>query len=124
VMNLLTVVLDTIDSPPSQLFSSDSARAALYASGGASGSYLAFFAAPFPTQIEGASMLTKTVSSASGMVMSQIALSFDSQDKAKSEYQAVKNLYTGGSDYWILGQFVVAKFSYQMSDLSQQVRGL
>ena len=124
VMSLLTQVLDTIASPSKQLFSSDSARSGLYASGGASGDYLAFLAAAFPTQIEGASMLTKTVSSSSGMVTSQIALSFDSQDKAKSEYQAVRNLYDGGSDYWILGQFVVAKFSYQMPDLSQQIRGL
>jgi hypothetical protein len=36
----------------------------------------------------------------------------------------VKNLFAGGSDYWILGQFVVVKFNYQMSELSQQIRGL
>jgi hypothetical protein len=123
-MTLVTHVLDAADNPPSQLFSSEPARTALYASGGAGGDYLAFFAAAFPTQIEGASILTKTVSDASGSVASQIAISFDSQDKARSQYQAVKNLYTGGRDYWILGQFVVVKFSYQLSELDRQIRGL
>jgi len=121
--SLVTQILDTADYASNQLFSSESARTALYASGGG-GDYLAFFAAAFPTQIQGASIAMKTVKSASGLVMSQIALSFDSQDKARSQFQAVKNLYTGGSNYWILGQFVVVKFSYQMSDLSQQIRGL
>jgi hypothetical protein len=121
--NYLIQILDTADYAPDQLFSSQSARAALYASGG-DGDYLAFFAAAFPTQIEGASMVMKTVSSASGSIAAQIALSFDNQDKARSQYQAVKNLYAGGSDYWILSQFVVVKFHYQMSELSQQIRGL
>jgi hypothetical protein len=123
-MTLMAQVLEAADNPPSQLFSSETARTALYASGGAGGDYLAFFAATFPTQIEGATILTKTVRGAPGTVASQLAISFDSQDKARSQYQAVKNLYTGGRDYWILGQFVVVKFSYQMSELDQQIRGL
>ncbi len=121
--NYLIQILDTTDYSPSQLFSSESARTALYASGG-NDDYLAFFVAAFPTQIEGASAAMKTVSSTSGSVAAQIALSFDSEDKARSQYQAVKNLYSGGKDYWILSQFVVVEFSYQMPELSQQIRGL
>lgn len=122
-MSYLIQILDTTDYAPDQLFFSQSARTALYASGG-DDDYLAFFAAAFPTQIEGASVVMKTVTSTPGSVAAQIALSFDNQDKARVQYQAVKNLYAGGSDYWILGQFVVVKFNYQMSELSQQIRGL
>jgi hypothetical protein len=96
----------------------------VYASGGSSGDYLALFAATFPTQIEGANIMMKTVKSASSSVTTQIALSFGSQDKAKVQYRAVKDLYSGGSDYWVLGPFVVARFNREISTLRNEIRGL
>jgi len=123
IMNSMIQILDTVDHEPRQLFSLESTRAALYASGG-SGSYLAFFAATFPTQIQAASMVMKTVKGTSDSATSRIAFAFQTEDKARSQYQAVKNLYSGGSDYWVLGEFVVVKFNHQMSELSQQIRGL
>jgi hypothetical protein len=116
--------LDAAASESHRLFSLESARTALYAAGGSSGDYLALFMATFPTQIEGANMMMKTVKSASTAVTIQMALSFDNQDKARAQYNAVKRLYTGGSDYWILGQFVVAKFDHNISELRQDIRGL
>jgi hypothetical protein len=121
---LLTEVLDAVDYESKQFFSQTSARTALFAAGGADGGYVALFSATFTTQIEGASMLMKTVKVRSDSVTSQISFSLDSQDKAKSQYQTVKNLYTGGSDYWILGNYVVATFHYDISKLGEQVRGL
>jgi hypothetical protein len=120
----VSLILDTADYTSRQLFSLESARTALYASGGSSGDYLAFFMATFPTQIEGANTMMKTVKSASSSVTTQIALSFDNQGKAEGQYRAVRNLYSGGSDYWILGQFVVAKFSHEISSLRDEIRGL
>jgi hypothetical protein len=117
-------VLDAAASESHRLFSLESARKALYAAGGSSGGYLALFMATFPTQIEGANIMMKTVKSTSTVVTIQMALSFDNQDKARAQYNAVKRLYTGGSDYWILGQFVVAKFDHDISELRQDVRGL
>jgi hypothetical protein len=120
----VSLILDTADYTSRQLFSLESARTALYASGGSNGDYLAFFMATFPTQIEGANTMMKTVKSASSSVTTQIALSFDNQGKAEGQYRAVRNLYSGGSDYWILGQFVVAKFSHEISSLRDEIRGL
>jgi hypothetical protein len=123
-VNSLVKVLETVSHEQGQLFSQQSARAALYASGGANDQYLALFIATFPTQIEGAKIAMKTVRTASHTVTSQIAFSFDSQDQAKTQYANVKKLYTGGKDYWILGPFDVVAFEYDISKLGDQVRGL
>jgi hypothetical protein len=123
-VNSLVKVLETVGHEQGQLFSQQSARAALYASGGANDQYLALFIATFPTQIEGAKIAMKTVRTASQTVTSQIAFSFDSQDQAKTQYANVKKLYTGGKDYWILGPFDVVAFEYDISRLGDQVRGL
>jgi hypothetical protein len=123
-VNIIGLILDTTRSESRQLFSLESSRTAVYASGGSSGDYLALFVATFPTQIEGANIVMKTVKSASSSVTTQIALSFDSQDKAKGEYGAVGNLYSGGSAYWVLGPFVVAKFNHEISTLRDEIRGL
>jgi hypothetical protein len=80
--------------------------------------------ATFPTQIEGANTMMKTVKSASSSVTTQIALSFDNQGKAEGQYRAVRNLYSGGSDYWVLGPFVVVKFNHEISTLRDEIRGL
>jgi hypothetical protein len=120
----LVETLDTADHGQNQFFSQPSARSALYASGGADGGYAALFVATFPTQIEGAKMEMKTIKAASEDVTSQIALSFDSQEQARSKYSDVKQLYTGGKDYWIEGPFVVAVFQYDITRLADQVRGL
>jgi len=117
-------ILDTVGYTPSQFFSQQSARSALYASGGTNGPYLALFIATFPTQIEGAKVAMKTVRTTSQTVTSQIAFSFDSQDQARTQYGNVKKLYTGGKDYWILGPFDVVAFEYDISELGDQVRGL
>jgi len=122
--SLLTEILDTANHEPSQFFSQASARTALYAAGGTNNEYLALFIATFPTQVQGASIAMKTVRTTSNSVTSQIAFSFGSQDKAKNQYQAVKSLYTGGSDYWILDDYVVVTFHYDMSKLGEQIRGL
>jgi hypothetical protein len=122
--NSVGLILDTIGYESRQLFSLESSRAVAYASGGSSGDYLALFVATFPTQIEGANIMMKTVRSASNLVTTQIALSFDTQNKAKSQYQAVKNLYSGGSDYSVLGPFVVARFNREISTLRNEIRGL
>jgi hypothetical protein len=122
--NTIGLILDTVGYESRQLFSLESSRTAVYASGGSSGDYLALSVATFPTQIEGANMMMKTVKSASSSVTTQIALSFDSQEKAKGEYGAVRNLYSGGSAYWVLGPFVVAKFNHEISTLRDEIRGL
>ena len=122
--NTIGLILDTVGYESRQLFSLESSRTAVYASGGSSGDYLAFFVATFPTQIEGANIMMKTVKSTSNSVTTQIALSFDSQNKAEGEYSAVRNLYSGGSDYWVLGPFVVAKFNHEISTLRDEIRGL
>jgi len=122
--NTIGLVLDTVGSESRQLFSLESSRTAVYASGGSSGDYLALSVATFPTQIEGANIMMKTVKSGSSSVTTQIALSFDNQEKAKGEYGAVRNLYSGGSAYWVLGPFVVAKFNHEISTLRDEIRGL
>jgi len=122
--NIIGLILDTIGSESRQLFSLESSRTAVYASGGSSGDYLALFVATFPTQIEGANVMMKTVKSVSSSVTTQIALSFDNQGKAEGQYRAVRNLYSGGSAYWVLGPFVVAKFNHEISTLRDEIRGL
>ncbi len=122
--NIIGLILDTTSSESHQLFSLESSRTAVYASGGSSGDYLALFMATFPTQIEGANIMMKTVKSASTSVTTQIALSFDNQGKAEGQYGAVRNLYSGGSAYWVLGPFVVAKFNHEISTLRDEIRGL
>ena len=117
-------ILDAADYEQYQLFSQSSVRTALYASGGADNQYLALFVATFPTQIEGAKIAMKTVSSASGAVSSRIAFSFDSQDQARAHYENVRRLYAGGDDYRILGPFVVVTFRYDIRMRDDQVRGL
>ncbi|MGB9022604.1 MAG: hypothetical protein WCC94_04120 [Candidatus Bathyarchaeia archaeon] len=123
-IDALKKILDTAGHEPSQFFSQQSARTALYASGGTNGQCLALFIATFPTQIEGAKVAMKTVRTASQTVTSQIAFSFDSQDQARTQYGNVKRLYTGGKDYWIVGPFDVVAFEYDISKLGDQVRGL
>jgi hypothetical protein len=123
-MNSLTQVLDTADYRLDEFFSQQAARTALYASGGADSNYVALFIATFPTQIEGAKIAMKTVKTASETVTSQIAFSFNSEDEARNQYNNVKKLYSGGKDYWILGPFVVVSFGYDMTKLSEQMRGL
>jgi hypothetical protein len=120
----LTQVLDTLDYGANEFFLQQAARTALYASGGADSNYVALFIATFPTQIEGAKIAMKTVKTASETVTSQIAFSFNNEDDARNQYNNVKRLYSGGKDYWILGPFVVVSFDYEISKLSEQVRGL
>lgn len=120
----VSTALDTFDYGQGQLFSQSSARAALYAAGGSSHDYLALFVATFPTQIEGAKIAMKTVSAESGTVLSRIAFLFDTSDQARAQYENVKKLYTGGADYWILEDFVVATFRNDVSKLGDQIRGL
>jgi len=122
--SIIGLILDTVGYESRQLFSLESSRAAVYASGGSSGDYLALFVATFPTQIEGANVMMKTVKSASSSVTTQIALSFDNQGKAEGQYNAVRNLYSGGSAYWVLGPFVVVKFNREISTLRDEIRGL
>ena len=122
--NIIGLILDTAGSESRQLFFLESFRTAVYASGGSSGDYLALFVATFPTQIEGANVMMKTVKSAPSSVTTQIALSFDNQGKAEGQYGAVRNLYSGGSAYWVLGPFVVAKFNHEISTLRDEIRGL
>jgi hypothetical protein len=117
-------ILDTLDYGQDRLFSQSSARVALYASSGGDNGYLALFIASFPTQIEGAKIIMKTVSTAAGAALSRIAFAFDNQDQARAQYPNVKKLYTGGSDYWILDNFVVATFRNDVSNLLDQIRGL
>ncbi len=122
--SIIGLILDTTGSESRQLFSLESSRTAVYASGGSSDDYLALFVATFPTQIEGANVMMKTVKSAPSSVTTQIALSFDNQGKAEGQYRAVRNLYSGGSDYWVLGPFVVVKFNHEISTLRDEIRGL
>ncbi len=117
-------ILDTAGYEPGQFFSRQSARTALYASGGTKGPYLALFVATFPTQIEGANIAMKSVSADSQTVTSQIAFSFDSQEVAKTRYGDVKRLYSGGKDYWIMGPFDVVVFEEDAARLADQLRGL
>jgi len=92
--------------------------------GEADNDYLGLLVATFPTQVERAKTAMKTVRTASQTVTSQIAFSFDSQDQARIRYGSVKELYTGGKDYWILGPFDVVTFEHDISRLGDQVRGL
>lgn len=117
-------ILDAADYGQNQLFSQSSTQTALYASSGGDDRYLALFVATFPTQIEGAKMAMKTVSSASDAVSSRIAFSFDSREQARAQYENIRKLYTGGNDYWILDSFVVATFRNDISKLGDQIRGL
>jgi len=117
-------LLDTADYGQNHLFSQSSAQTALYASGGSQNEYLALFVTTFPTQVEGAKIAVKTVSTMSGVVSSRFAFSFDSQDQARAHYEKIRGLYTGGSDYWILGSYVVVTFRSEMAGLSDQIRGL
>lgn len=120
----ISQVLDSADHGQRQLFSQSSMRTALYASGGTGADYLALFIVTFPTQIEGAKIAVKTVSSASGTVSSRIAFLFDSQDQARGQYENVRKLYAGGNDYRIVGPFVVVTFRYDIALLGDQMRGL
>jgi hypothetical protein len=117
-------VLDAADHSQKQLFSQSSARTALYASSGGNDRYLALFIAAFPTQVEGANIVMKTVRTDPGSFTSRFAFSFNSTDQARAHYDSVKGLYTGAKDYWLLGPFVVATFEYDISKLGDQVRGL
>ena len=117
-------VLDAVDFSQKQLFSQSSARTALYASSGGNDRYLALFIAAFPTQVEGANIVMKTVRTDSGSFTSRFAFSFNSTDQARAHYDSVKGLYTGAKDYWLLGPFVVATFEYDLSKLADQIRGL
>jgi hypothetical protein len=117
-------VLDTADHSENQLFSESSARTALYASSGGDDRYLALFLAAFPTQIEGANIAIKTVTTDSESFTSRFAFSFNSTDQAKAHYDSVKRLYVGGKEYWLLGPFVVATFEYDLTKLADQIRGL
>lgn len=109
------------------LFDNLTVQRAVYATGGADGSYAALFVGMFSSQLTGSEMIVKSVMSGSGgantIVVTRSVL-FPSQDLASAQYEQAHTVYRDANSYRILDSWLVITYQYTTVRLRSEITGI
>lgn len=119
----LEAAIDVVLDHQPNLFQDPAVRTTLFASAENREDYLAIFYLTFPTQVNGSETASKTVFKTDQGYVGVYAFSFSDANTAKSSFDQVKQAYSGGSEYYVMSNYVVGFFKWPAATASNEIQG-
>ena len=110
-----------LDRTPT-IFLNDVIRRAFYASTGGKAGYLAFSYIASGTQVEGVQSGAKAVYFDGSKFEADYAYKFQDLDMSRASFKNVTKSYSGGFSYYLMDEYVVAKFTFDPLGLLNQLQ--